>query len=166
MSQIEDTTDRAIDARVLFDEADLARINEFSWNVISYGNTSYARGYIANGDPRIRVYMHRLITKVDTGMEVDHINGNGLDNRRSNLRIANRTINNLNRHHSTGVSRFVGVYFCKDTNRWRAEAMSNGKRFRLGRFDTETEAANAAALKRQELIEIELKKLIMRKVDQ
>jgi len=86
--------------------------------------------------------MHILITGYKIGRRVDHINGNGLDNRRSNLRIATSQQNNRNRKIcNLNTSGFKGVRL--DRNKWRADIRIDGKRKNLGRF-VNPEAAAAA----------------------
>lgn len=87
------------------------------------------------------VYMHREIMKPPVGLEVDHINGNRLDNRRSNLRLCPRNQNMWNVKHSRGSSKYKGVSFRR--GRWRATICCNGKSTELGTFLSEKEAALA-----------------------
>jgi len=88
--------------------------------------------------------MHRIITGAAKGLDVDHKNGNGLDNRLCNLRVCERSQNNANRKRvQSKTSRFKGVHFENCTQRWRAELTINGKRIRLGRFPSEEQAVAA-----------------------
>ena len=93
--------------------------------------------------PKKWVYMHRLVMRVDdkSHPEVDHINGDGLDNRKSNLRLCSHVQNLANRHSSVGVSRFVGV--AKQRKKWQAGIRINGTRIHLGVFKNEEDAARA-----------------------
>lgn len=75
--------------------------------------------------------------------EVDHINGNRLDNRTENLRVCSRSDNNLNRHAGVGRSMYVGVSYFKPAKLWRAYITINGKRTEIGYFRTEEAAASA-----------------------
>lgn len=75
--------------------------------------------------------------------EVDHINGNKVDNRVENLRVVSRSQNNLNRHRRVGRSQYVGVSFFRPANLWRAYITKDGARIELGYFKTELEAAMA-----------------------
>lgn len=77
--------------------------------------------------------------------EVDHINRDRLDNRRCNLRVVTHAQNGQNVPAQGGTSPHRGVSFCRQTGRWRAHVMIDGKQNQLGRFDTEQEAAIAAA---------------------
>lgn len=77
-------------------------------------------------------------------MEVDHRDGDGLNNCRSNLRLATRAQNGANLPARVGeTSRFKGVYWRKDTERWQAKIKKNYKDIYLGCFDDELEAARA-----------------------
>lgn len=92
--------------------------------------------------------MHRalLAEKLQGGLfVVDHINRNRLDNRRANLRVVPKHANSQNTVGRPDLtSRFRGVHFDRQTGRWRAEVRTAGRRFRIGRFDSEAEAAEAA----------------------
>jgi hypothetical protein len=87
--------------------------------------------------------MHRLILGAPDDMHVDHVNGNGLDNRRNNIRIASRAENMANRKkHKNNTSGFMGVWQAA-SGRWRARLWHNNKRHNLGTYDTREEAAHA-----------------------
>lgn len=85
--------------------------------------------------------MHRVIMKAPKGGLVDHRNGNGLDNRRSNLRRATRSQNQQNRKGSSG--RFKGVFPVTGYPTWRAALCAGYKYVHLGTFKTQKEAAMA-----------------------
>ena len=88
------------------------------------------------------VFMHRLIMNPPPGMVVDHIDGNGVDNRRCNLRNCTHAQNTHNRPKHHGVSRFKGV--CRSTHgRWQAGIKTDGHWAYIGLFDDEVEAAHA-----------------------
>ena len=76
---------------------------------------------------------------------VDHINHNGLDNRRANLRIATASQNNANsrRGMNRGRSKYKGVWWDEKAGKWRAGIKCQGKCIHLGMFDDEIEAAKA-----------------------
>ena len=98
------------------------------------------------------VHMHRMIMKPPKGMVVDHINCDGLDNRRANLRFATRQQNKCNTRPISRrcSSKYKGVFWARDRCKWRAVVTSKGKRMNLGAFDNEVEAArvrDAAAKK-------------------
>lgn len=91
--------------------------------------TSYVRVQKFGTEKKLR--LHRLVIAAPPGFYVDHINGNGLDNRRSNLRLCTASQNNMNRMRKAG---FVGVYFDKRRGTWRAEITVNRKAIHLGIF--------------------------------
>lgn len=118
-------------------------------------NTSYLR---RRGGRSNVLLLHREVMGRALGRSllardiVDHVNGNGLDNRRANLRLATARQNGCNRCSARGSSsRYLGVYLDAARGKWRAKAKAaDGKYIHLGRFDSEADAArayNAAALK-------------------
>lgn len=116
------------------DALDLVRL--YRWYARKLGTTWYAMT-----TTRPVLLIHRLITGVTTG-EVDHINGDGLDNRRENLRVVTRSQNQRNRVSVPGTSsRFKGVSRSKTSvaRPWVAQAKGRW----LGRFACEEEAARA-----------------------
>lgn len=89
--------------------------------------------------------MHRLIIDVPQDLVVDHINHNGLDNRKVNLRPATRAENSryARRRKIKTSSKYNGVWFATDAKKWRAAIWNNGKREHLGYFNNEIDAARA-----------------------
>jgi len=88
--------------------------------------------------------MHRLILNPPAGITIDHINGNGLDNRRENLRLAGRGQNQCNRgKQSNNTSGFKGVTWHKNLNKWEAGISISGKRYHVGFYKTPEAAARA-----------------------
>lgn len=100
--------------------------------------------------PRRRMrWMHREICRPAPGLDVDHIDNDGLNNRRANLREATRSQNLANRPKARGRSKFKGVYWDPRRRKWQAIARVHGVNRHLGRFDSEHDAArayNAAAI--------------------
>lgn len=86
------------------------------------------------------VLLHRLLLTPPDGLVVDHINHDGLDNRRQNLRVATLSVNARNRRAQSSAH---GTYFDKRTSRWAATIRRNGYRRFLGRFPTQAEAHEA-----------------------
>ena len=92
--------------------------------------------------------MHREILNTPLGAETDHLNGDGLDNRKSNLRAASKSQNagNARAHrNSSRTSKFKGVTFERSTGRWVARIRRQGRMMTVGRFDDENDAASAYA---------------------
>lgn len=123
------------------DEADYDLVSQYRWNAVRNRHTWYARhdfGVYREGGPRF-IYLHRLLMGFPDGM-VDHKNGDGLDNRRLNLRITDRYGNSRNSRPIRDGHK--GVYLSKH-GRWKAVIYCNGETHRLGSFDTEEDAARA-----------------------
>lgn len=114
---------------ILFDveDIDLLQLKTYSYYVT-------AHNYCHNN---ILGYAHRLIMNAPKDLQVDHINGNRLDNRKNNLRLATSQMNNHNNTVAKGYS------FEKTRNKWSASIKLNRKKIHLGRYDTEAEARQA-----------------------
>lgn len=99
-----------------------------------------------------RIPLHRVIAETPAGMETDHINGDGLDNRRANLRHATRSQNRSNqgipRHNTSGRK---GVSWDKVSQKWRASIRVHGRSITLGGFTDINSAADAYAKASAEL---------------
>ena len=101
--------------------------------------------------------VHRLVARAflcnwDPKLEVDHINGDKLDNRASNLRMVSKSGNACGyQKERGGSSNYRGVSYRRDRNKWTAYVNKNGTRHRVGCFDTEVEAAKARDKKAVEL---------------
>lgn len=136
----------ALTAFARVDVDDWPLIAEYRWRLNTYG---YARVTRSRRD----LFMHRLLmgfTHGD-GRQVDHKNRDRLDNRRSNLREATVSQNAQNRSRvGYGSSAHRGVCWDKNSERWQASAMFNGRNRYLGQFDSEAEAARVAAAARAE----------------
>jgi hypothetical protein len=99
-----------------------------------------------------RVYLHRFILHAPKGMEVDHIDHNGLNNVRSNLRLATHAQNTCNvRRGTKNTSGVKGVSWCSTTQRWRARVVLNGKHYHVGMFTTVDAARDAVHAKQRAL---------------
>ena len=106
------------------------------WRAVPKGRTVYVR--LEN------LYLHRLILDITANLHGDHINGNALDNRRSNLRPATRHENMRNAApHRDGTSLYHGVSWVKMANYWRAQIYVDGKQKNLGNWTTQEKAALA-----------------------
>lgn len=131
----------------IVDEDDYHFLMKWKWHACLSGDRVYAmRNSKTKNGKRHHIMMHRIINKTPDGMDTDHINGNGLDNRRSNLRNATRTQNQWNRRENKkGASKYKGVYWHKQHRKWIASIQVGKIRFHLGLFINELDAANAYA---------------------
>lgn len=127
------------------DWEDWPRVMGYWWRLSTEREpTRYAQAHDSHDTlKRKRVAMHRLILSARDGDVVDHINGDGLDNRRSNLRIVTIQQNAFNQKHHGGSSRHKGVSYRADSGTWRAYITKDGKRRYLGTFASEDDAARA-----------------------
>lgn len=126
----------------LVDDADYEWLNQWRW----FYKESRGLGYAVRTDNRARktVRMHRVITQAPDGFDVDHRDGNTLNNQRSNLRVCehqNNTRNQAKKRH--GSSQYKGVHWCKRDKAWIARVAVNGKRVSLGYFKDEHAAPHA-----------------------
>lgn len=129
----------------IIDDCDFERVNQFKWSysLVQSGIEYALRNAEVNGK-RTSILLHRFILgNIPEGMVVDHKNGNGLDNRRENLRICTRSQNNINKRKKGTTSKYKGVYFEKARNKFRSHIVVESKIIFLGRYETELEAALA-----------------------
>lgn len=116
-----------------FSEEDRPIVEAGKWSITKSG---YVRRTVGVGGERL---LHRIILRPAPNEEVDHINGDPLDNRRENLRICTRRQNAAARRFPSGKSGYRGVsYHC---GKWQASVRVDGVLVYLGRFDTAEEAA-------------------------
>jgi hypothetical protein len=128
------------------DDEDFEELSKFKW----YANP---RGYVLRNVPRAEnngvrgmEYMHRRVKglRAGDGLDIDHIDGNKLNNQGGNLRIATHAQNLRNKRKTKqNKSGFKGVSFCKKTMKWRSLIDASGKQYLLGYFNTPEAAHNA-----------------------
>lgn len=107
--------------------------------------------YAVNKAAGVKTYLHRAVVSGGS-MMVDHINGDGLDNRRRNLRLATNQQNSFNqRLAASNTSGFKGVHWAKRFKTWSAYINIDGRRKFLGNYDTAERAAEAYAKASAEL---------------
>lgn len=136
----------------VIDAEDLPLVEGRNWHAMVQSRTSYAVRRERHGGKLRALLLHRVIMGASDHVEVDHVNGDGLDNRRVNLRLADRGENSRNRRtHINNVSGFKGVYLEKSKGKWRAQIRVSGKKHHLGYCDTAEDAhtlyCKAAALR-------------------
>ena len=145
----------------LVDRADLKKMEGYKWakitpvdgqrrlNLISYAATQRYRG------GKKHIFLHRHLLDAPDGMFVDHKNGNGLDNRRKNIRLCDRFQNQWNSPKKRGyagkpcVTKYKGVFIRRGYI--GCEIMRRGKLYRLGYFPTQEKARDVYQAKAKEL---------------
>ena len=122
----------------------IALVDDGDYHLVVGHKWSCSNGAAMRYDHGIPIYMHRLIMDAPKGVEVDHINGNRLDNRRCNLRLCTHKQNMQNRGGERNTSsRYKGVHWDKNARKWRSMIGVDGKVRHLGYFEIEDEAALA-----------------------
>lgn len=133
----------------LIDNKDYPLVSQYKWHVRTGSrprSCSRILQYAASHLPISNkiILLHRLILNPRKGEECDHINGDGLDNRRQNLRLVTHSENMMSQRNRLDTSSmYKGVCKCKDCNRWRAYIHINKKTIHLGSFKSEEEAGKA-----------------------
>lgn len=111
----------------IVDKEDFEWLSQWNWHITSH---CYAK---TSSNPQ--QYMHRMVNKTPAGLITDHINKNTLDNRKSNLRIADKRINSINRGlQSNNKSGCKGVSWSKCTKKWESYIWNYQKKITLGYF--------------------------------
>jgi len=124
----------------MVDDADYEVFAASRWYAHRDGRTIYARRHVVTGGKRVRLLMHRVILDAPCALQVDHINGNGLDNRRSNLRLATSSQNKVNRSFKNNIG-YRGIY--QKNTRFEAAIRVLGSKYYLGSFASPEAAAHA-----------------------
>lgn len=124
---------------ILVSPEDYEVVKQYTWTIEKSGKRFYACTKI-NGK---KVRLHRMLLNPRKGYDVDHINKNGLDNRRENLRCATKQQNAMNKDRANLRKRYKGVSFNKSKGMWEARISINKKRVYLGQFKLAREAAAA-----------------------
>jgi hypothetical protein len=133
-------------AHALVDDEDFERFGHLRWHKSHYG---YVVHDAMQDGKRVVLYLHREIMglKHCDGREIDHVDDNPLENRRSNLRIATKAQNkqNLTKLRPDNKSGYRGVSQRTGSERWTATVKVNGKQHHLGTYDDAAEASEVAA---------------------
>jgi len=128
----------------IIDIEDWKLVKDYKWCVRKDHSTFYAYTGASKKRNHKNIQMHRLLMSVTKDKQVDHINHNGLDNRKSNLRVCSHSQNQQNKEPQKNVSsRYKGVVAVKNKKKWIAQIRINNKLNYLGYFDNEIEAAKA-----------------------
>jgi hypothetical protein len=128
-------------ARSKVDDDDYEVYGHLAWSLDSKGYAKHLFGEYPNYKMK---KLHRLIMNAPDNMQVDHINGDKLDNRKCNLRLCNNSQNQMNRgKQKNNTSGYIGVTWRSDLRKWRAQLFINKKHIQLGYFDNPVDAALA-----------------------
>lgn len=127
--------------KCLIDLDDIDKVKNIKWHKTELQRSTY---YCTSNDKKWK-RIHRLILNVtDPNIVIDHINHNGLDNRKSNLRICTNQENimncNIPKNNKSGCK---GVYWSKDKNKWTVQVSVNGKTKYIGRYNKYEDAVKA-----------------------
>jgi len=129
----------------LIDYEDLEKVLKYRWHVSKTKGDMYVKTEYRRGGVRVTLYLHRYVLGAEGDIVVDHIKGNTLDNRKSQLRIVthkenikNRT--KMNRNNTSGTP---NVYYRKDIGRWLASVWDGKRNIYLGYHATVEEATKA-----------------------
>lgn len=123
----------------LVDDIDYKELSKYNWYTIKSRNTFYAVRMSKN--PRTTIHMHSVIIgKPNKGFILDHINGDGLDNRRHNLRFVTLRQNCQNKVNIKKTSKYPGVSWYAASKKWQVHFQFKGKQHYLGRYSDERQA--------------------------
>lgn len=144
---------KQIVAYALVDDDDYENISQYTWCLNNYGYVRRVAHLETRTEARLAgrksrrsktVYMHREILQCSSAHQIDHINHDKLDNRKSNLRVTTPAENSANTPGRKGTSKYRGVSWSTKENKWLAFVQVNRKQYRVGGFADEKEAAEAA----------------------
>ena len=135
------------------DDEDMHILSKYNWYINSSDNIRYyVVAKVYNKGKVTNIKLHRILLNPPRNLYIDHINGNGLDNRKSNLRVCTNQQNQRNaRKKRTASSIYKGVSFVKARSKFRAYIVVNNKQTGLGQFSNEIDAAKAYDQKAKEL---------------
>lgn len=128
----------------IVDDVDYQWLNAYRWFAHRNRYTFYAERNIQIDGKGQKLLMHRLILGLGIGdcKQTDHIDGNGLNNQRANLRVCSKAENQHNQRPQRNVSSYYkGVTWHRNTNKWQVRIVFNGKHKYLGLFNSEMRAA-------------------------
>jgi len=125
----------------IVDEVDAHGLKQYKWCFAYRPKMRSCDGYAVTNINGKTILMHRMLVDAPCGMEVDHINGNGLDNRRSNIRLATSQQNKANRKvRNDSVTGLKGVTWNQSGKQWMARITVDRKCLYLGCFSTPMDA--------------------------
>jgi len=131
----------------LVDDEDFEYLNQFKWYAIKCDKTYYVCRKVYDKETKKgkNLLMHRFVLGLtDPKIQGDHIDWNGLNNQRYNLRICSCAQNQRNKKaRKGGSSKYIGVHWHKGGNKWQSRIKMDGNHISLGLFTDEIEAAKA-----------------------
>src|SRR6266508_3911655 len=130
----------------IIDFEDFDKVRGYKWCILAGTRTSYAKRAVCINGRTKTILMHREILGLTSlNQFVDHIDGNGLNNQRENLRIASKRENGWNQTHKMKAcsSKFKGVCWHKTAKKWESYINVHRHKINLGLFNSENEAAEA-----------------------
>lgn len=129
--------------RIELTQGKTAIIDDNDFDLVSKYKWYFNKGYAASSSMfSKKIYMHRVVANPPVGFQVDHINGNKLDNRKENLRCCTVKQNTQNvRKHKDNTSGYKGVILHKPNNKYTVRIMENGKFAFFGYYSDPIEAA-------------------------
>ena len=139
----------------IIDVADVPRVSGFHWHArVRHSADGAVRSVYAAAKPngKTHIHMHRILNRTPEGYETDHVDGNGLNNRRANLRTASTRQNQGNsRLRTDNTTQVKGVYWDSARGKFSAQLFDSGKNHHLGRFDDIEAARTAVEAARKDL---------------
>ena len=128
----------------IVDDADHAWLNQWKWCALKSKYTFYAIRAVGPRSEKKYLYMHRVITGAPDGKVVDHDDGDGLNNRRENLKVCTQAENGINKHrlltsNKTGIA---GLSWDAERMKWVAK-MKRAGRYLRARYATKEQATEA-----------------------
>ncbi len=133
------------DKYTIVDKEDYKLVKEYSWFALKSRGTFYACRNITNDYGfQLTTSLHNILCTPPEGLQIDHIDGDGLNNRQNNLRIVTYSQNCMNRRKSIGKSsKYKGVSYRKDRSSWISYIRVNSTLIYIGYFHSEVDAAKA-----------------------
>lgn len=128
--------------KFIVDEEDADFVRSKKWRAAPSKNCVYVQCNVKQPDGTVRsLFLHRMIIGAPKGRVVDHINGDGLDNRKENLRICTQSQNLRNkRNHRLEQGHLKGCTWRKDAYLWEAQIWIDGRKVNLGYYRSQEEA--------------------------
>ena len=132
----------------MIDDEDYKLLSQYRWRI----SNGYAVTHMVINKKQVTKRMHRLIMNEPRKFEIDHIDHNKLNNCKSNLRVVTHQQNMINvSNHKNSSSKYKGVGWRKDKNKWESRIKLNENRYFLGYFNSEINTARAYNIKAKEL---------------